>query len=271
MVHQRQLELITGLWNDYDIIDVSTRTAGHRDIAMISEVVQQETALTQESLTPEEITKFRTFQQSKINTGTIGLDYTDACQSLGIERNINRMDGIRIPLKSHQITGLAWMLRQECGTVRTPSAMSNEERLRLEETVGRIPPTNGGILGDDPGLGKTLLCIALLTYHALHHRQDEPHKPFLILCPPSVLMNWKEELERFLSVLRVLIYWGSDNGSSLDKIRISDHDVAAWPEKPEQVTKEYRFLFDKDDAKAGRTVILSTLPTWTSRTYTPSR
>lgn len=70
----------------------------------------------------------------------------------------------------------------------------------------------GGILGDDMGLGKTIQVIAFLTA-AFGKTADErdrkrmrkmrraPHEPFyprvLIVCPGTLLDNWRAELERW--------------------------------------------------------------------------
>ncbi|CAH6926685.1 chromodomain-helicase-DNA-binding protein 1-like [Phodopus roborovskii] len=64
---------------------------------------------------------------------------------------------------------------------------------------------NGCILGDEMGLGKTCQTIALLIY-LVGRLNDEG--PFLILCPLSVLSNWKEELERFAPGLSCVTYAG---------------------------------------------------------------
>ncbi|ERE92060.1 chromodomain-helicase-DNA-binding protein 1 [Cricetulus griseus] len=64
---------------------------------------------------------------------------------------------------------------------------------------------NGCILGDEMGLGKTCQTIALLVY-LVGRLNDEG--PFLILCPLSVLSNWKEELERFAPGLSCVTYVG---------------------------------------------------------------
>nr|XP_021488001.1 chromodomain-helicase-DNA-binding protein 1-like isoform X2 [Meriones unguiculatus]XP_021488002.1 chromodomain-helicase-DNA-binding protein 1-like isoform X2 [Meriones unguiculatus] len=55
------------------------------------------------------------------------------------------------------------------------------------------------------GLGKTCQTIALLIY-LVGRLNDEG--PFLILCPLSVLSNWKEELERFAPGLSCVTYTG---------------------------------------------------------------
>ncbi|XP_044800394.1 chromodomain-helicase-DNA-binding protein 1-like isoform X3 [Bubalus kerabau] len=64
---------------------------------------------------------------------------------------------------------------------------------------------NGCILGDEMGLGKTCQTIALFIYLA-GRLNDEG--PFLILCPLSVLSNWKEEMERFAPGLYCVTYAG---------------------------------------------------------------
>ncbi|XP_044857146.1 chromodomain-helicase-DNA-binding protein 1-like isoform X3 [Mauremys mutica] len=63
---------------------------------------------------------------------------------------------------------------------------------------------HGCILGDEMGLGKTCQTIALLVY--LTGKLNK--RPFLILCPLSVLSNWKEELERFAPGLSYVAYAG---------------------------------------------------------------
>ena len=61
----------------------------------------------------------------------------------------------------------------------------------------------GGILADDMGLGKTLQTLAWLAW--LHERNGRHHKPALVICPASVLHNWRREAERFTPHLKVLV------------------------------------------------------------------
>lgn len=65
----------------------------------------------------------------------------------------------------------------------------------------------GACLADDMGLGKTIQAIALL----LHQRATNPeeHLVSLLLCPTSVVANWRHEVERFAPSLRVLVHHGS--------------------------------------------------------------
>lgn len=60
----------------------------------------------------------------------------------------------------------------------------------------------GGILADDMGLGKTLQVIAFLLSE-WEESGGKPGKSWLIVCPASLVYNWKSELERFSPALPV--------------------------------------------------------------------
>lgn len=60
----------------------------------------------------------------------------------------------------------------------------------------------GGILADDMGLGKTLQVISLLS-------SDNSSKPSIVVCPTSLVYNWKSEIERFSPNVSTLIVSGS--------------------------------------------------------------
>ena len=60
----------------------------------------------------------------------------------------------------------------------------------------------GGILADDMGLGKTLQVIAFLLSE-WKESGENPGRPWLIVCPASLVYNWKSELERFAPTLPV--------------------------------------------------------------------
>ncbi|KAJ7464277.1 SNF2 family N-terminal domain-containing protein [Mycena galericulata] len=62
-----------------------------------------------------------------------------------------------------------------------------------------------GILADEMGLGKTLQTIAFTAYL----RARNFSRPIMIVCPLSVLHNWKEEYERFAPGIPVTIYHGA--------------------------------------------------------------
>jgi len=80
----------------------------------------------------------------------------------------------------------------------------------------------GGCLADDMGLGKTVQYIAFVL--ATRAAEGE-RKPALLVCPTSVLGNWRRELARFAPDLRVHVHHGSDrslNGTFAGAIHGSD-------------------------------------------------
>ena len=58
-----------------------------------------------------------------------------------------------------------------------------------------------GILADEMGLGKTIQTIALLAYLVQFKKIDGP---YLIVCPNSVVSNWKREFSKWLPILEVV-------------------------------------------------------------------
>src|SRR5262249_34654337 len=63
----------------------------------------------------------------------------------------------------------------------------------------------GACLADDMGLGKTVQAIAVILDW---RRQQGRNGPLLIVCPVSVLGNWRRELQRFAPSLRVTMHHG---------------------------------------------------------------
>lgn len=67
--------------------------------------------------------------------------------------------------------------------------------------LGRLQQMHlNGILADDMGLGKTLQAIITLTQHKIEH----PEAISMVVCPTSLVYNWKEEFNKFNPTLRVL-------------------------------------------------------------------
>ncbi len=62
----------------------------------------------------------------------------------------------------------------------------------------------GACLADDMGLGKTVQTLALLE----RERENKTRRPVLLVCPMSVVGNWKKEAERFTPGLPVLVHHG---------------------------------------------------------------
>jgi superfamily II DNA or RNA helicase len=64
----------------------------------------------------------------------------------------------------------------------------------------------GACLADDMGLGKTVQTLALL----LRERRSGERRPVLLVCPTTVINNWRKEAERFAPELSVLVHHGID-------------------------------------------------------------
>ena len=62
----------------------------------------------------------------------------------------------------------------------------------------------GACLADDMGLGKTIQALALLE----RERVSGVDRPTLLICPTSVVGNWRKEAARFTPCLSVLIHHG---------------------------------------------------------------
>ena len=75
----------------------------------------------------------------------------------------------------------------------------------------------GGILADEMGLGKTLQAISLLTTLA------DAKLPSLVVCPASLVENWRRETARFAPHLRVFIHHGSQR--LVDETHVKSFDV----------------------------------------------
>lgn len=89
---------------------------------------------------------------------------------------------IQAALRNYQIDGIRWL-----------------DRLRKMHL--------NGILADDMGLGKTLQAITTLTQYVFEH----PGRQSIVVCPTSLVYNWKEEFSKFNPKLKVLAVDGNPN------------------------------------------------------------
>lgn len=82
----------------------------------------------------------------------------------------------------------------------------------------------GGILADEMGLGKTLQTIAFLSSEA-------GGKPSLVVCPTSLVYNWKEEFDKFSPQMKVLVLSGSkdEREGFIKSIEQADVVITSYP------------------------------------------
>lgn len=105
-------------------------------------------------------------------------------------------------LKSFQLEGLDWMVRQEKSQYR------------------------GGLLGDEMGMGKTIQAVSLIM-------SDYPAKdPTLVVVPPVALMQWSNEIAEYTDgKLKVLVYHGQNSkvkGMSIKELKKYDVIMASY-------------------------------------------
>lgn len=81
----------------------------------------------------------------------------------------------------------------------------------------------GGILADDMGLGKTLQSIAYILSE--QNRNKAAGKPVLIVCPASLVYNWRNEFGKFAPELKVVVAAGVRQERQELLSDISDVDV----------------------------------------------
>lgn len=103
---------------------------------------------------------------------------------------------IQASLRNYQVDGARWL-----------------QRLRTMHL--------NGILADDMGLGKTLQTIVALTQYHLEH----PGRISIVVCPTSLLYNWKEELNKFAPHFRVLVVDGNPNHRKRLLCSTPDHHI----------------------------------------------
>jgi hypothetical protein len=80
----------------------------------------------------------------------------------------------------------------------------------------------GGILADDMGLGKTLQTLSWLWW--LRQQRGAKSRPALVICPASVLHNWRREANKFTPEMKVLVLESGSERHNLRK-QIPEHDL----------------------------------------------
>ncbi|KAK7520913.1 SNF2 family N-terminal domain-containing protein [Phyllosticta citriasiana] len=94
-------------------------------------------------------------------------------------------ESITRKLKSFQLEGLNWMIKQE-------------------QTKWK-----GGLLGDEMGMGKTIQAVSLIMSD-----YDRVRIPTLVVVPPVALMQWSSEIKEYTDgKLKVLVFHGSNTKS----------------------------------------------------------
>jgi len=112
-------------------------------------------------------------------------------------RELPQPDGFAGTLRPYQLRGYSW--------------------LAFLEGIGL-----GGCLADDMGLGKTVQMLALAQQRKMAGRKG----PILLVCPTSVMDNWRREAARFTPELSVTIHHGTGRRKGEEFARdAAGHDI----------------------------------------------
>ncbi len=148
-----------------------------------------------------------------------------------VEASLNALDGIGIQATPNWIESAKLQNQQESvEDVELHPKLKGVLRSYQQEGVNwlRFLENRGfcGILADEMGLGKTLQTLAWIQLG----RSDESHqgKPALIICPTSLVENWKEEAAKFTPNLKALVLHGTERHRRWKKIPDSDIVITSY-------------------------------------------
>lgn len=114
--------------------------------------------------------------------------------------DLSHLGELQQVLRDYQRQGVAWILQRWRGAA------------------------SACLLADEMGLGKTLQSLAAAELHL----KESGGGQILIVCPTSLLANWKRETERFLPSRRVQILHGAQRWDALARIDGADFLITSY-------------------------------------------
>jgi len=85
----------------------------------------------------------------------------------------------------------------------------------------------GGILADDMGLGKTIQTLAFLQ-RVKYTKEKENKRPFLLVAPTSLLLNWMQEIALFTPDITVYLHSGNKRVKGLESLFPADLIITSY-------------------------------------------
>lgn len=129
-------------------------------------------------------------------------------RSLYLEKILNNMKHTQIHTDS---TYMDFIKEVEQTKISPPNQLENTLRYYQKTGFSWLKTLDlyslGGILADDMGLGKTLQIISLILSYK--NEETKEKKPILVVCPSSLSLNWRNEIEKFASNLSTLVISGN--------------------------------------------------------------
>jgi superfamily II DNA or RNA helicase len=99
----------------------------------------------------------------------------------------------------------------------------------------------GGILADEMGLGKTLQTLAWIQLDRVEHNDNG--MPALIVCPTSLVENWKEEAAKFTPNLKTLVLHGPDRHRKWKRVEKSDIVITSYSLMRRDIEKHLEYTY----------------------------
>lgn len=171
-----------------------------------------------------------------------------------------------------QINGAAFMLQRTHGYIPVAREWAEKSEVAAALEILKSVKTYGGIVADIPGLGKTataLLYMCLDALYATHvnEKGQVDHRPFLLLVPSGPVFNqWLQLITKHFNDLHLIISVGSRAPEPrFDRMWISSTAMQEAPHTLNRWPQHLKYVFDHQDPKASRTVILSTYDTHAER------
>ncbi|EQC31359.1 hypothetical protein SDRG_10961 [Saprolegnia diclina VS20] len=134
-----------------------------------------------------------------------------------------RLDGASVSLDESPSTMHPLWSTRTCTRhgATVPYYVNVFERLAALTPPAPPVPCRGGILADDMGMGKTIMVLALVAARAKLHTADftpahawgRTRAKTLVVCPLSLLHQWKQEFETRAPSLRVALFYDAPKKS----------------------------------------------------------
>ena len=138
-----------------------------------------------------------------------------------IEDKIELPKGLKSELRQYQVTGFKWL-----------KVLDNYKF--------------GGILADDMGLGKTIQLLAVIQSYL---EEEKNPSPSIVVCPSSLSLNWKNEIDKFAPNIKTLVIHGNaeERANQIENIEkynlvITSYDLLKR-DIEEYKAKDYKFKY----------------------------
>jgi non-specific serine/threonine protein kinase len=98
----------------------------------------------------------------------------------------------------------------------------------------------GGILADDMGLGKTVQALSMLE----HYKKTNGSMTAIVICPTTLIYNWKNEVMKFTPDLSYIIHHGNTRERSATELQKHNIIITTYGTLRSDIQMLIKILFD---------------------------